>query len=153
MKKKPTGQNLLVLVVLAGAFVAMLASIKPWARDTIKWSNNLPEALALSKQTGRPVFVDFYADWCGPCKEMERQTYTDGGVQKLIETAIPVKINIDKQPKIAGEYNTAAIPYVALLDGKGKVLKDSAGYMDPGTFKEFWKAPNDGASSHTSLFQ
>ena len=56
----------------------------------------------------RPVLVDFYADWCGPCKEMPailKQVKED-----LKEGVRIVKVNVDKNPFIATQYQIKSIP-------------------------------------------
>ena len=60
-----------------------------------------------------PVLVDFYADWCGPCKmmgpilEMIAEEYQD----KLIVA----KLNVDQSPKTTMAYQVRSIPYLAIL--------------------------------------
>lgn len=144
-------QRMLFGLVLAFAVLAGLGSLRPWAVDSIPWTSNLDQALAEAKKEHKPVFIDFYADWCQPCRDLERHTYTDQKVKELVSSAIPVKINIDKQPAIANRFNIPALPYMAVLDSSGKVLKDNSGYLDPSTFAIFWHAPNNGASPNGGL--
>lgn len=72
-------------------------------------------------QCSEPVFIDFYADWCGPCKMMapvvERMaTELDGKVRVG-------KINVDEEPELAEKYRVSSIPtFIILKDG---VVKDT----------------------------
>ena len=70
-------------------------------------------ATALSAP-GDTVLLDFYADWCGPCRAMEPT------INALIEQGCPVrKINIDREPQLAREYGVGPVPcYVMLVDGR-----------------------------------
>jgi thiol-disulfide isomerase/thioredoxin len=70
-------------------------------------------ATALSAP-GDTVLLDFYADWCGPCRAMEPT------INALIEQGCPVrKINIDREPQLAREYGVGPVPcYVMLVDGQ-----------------------------------
>src|SRR3954452_9592245 len=64
----------------------------------------------LTESTKRPVLVDFWAPWCGPCKQLtpalEKVVNAAGGKVKL------VKMNIDDHPQIAGQLGIQSIPAV-----------------------------------------
>lgn len=66
-------------------------------------------------QSEIPVLVDFYADWCGPCKMMspileELDQEFDGKIKI-------VKINVDNNPELASEYGVMSIPNMIIFEG------------------------------------
>ena len=71
-----------------------------------------------------PVLVDFYADWCGPCKMMapvvEKIDVEYGGKVK------GGKINVDENPEIAGNYGVMTIPTIMVIKG-GQVVEKTIG--------------------------
>ncbi len=74
----------------------------------------------------KPVLVDFYADWCAPCKMMEpvlKQVKKSMGDQLMI-----IKIDTDRNPELAIRYNVRGIPNLVLFK-EGKVVWQQAGVL------------------------
>jgi thiol:disulfide interchange protein DsbD len=62
----------------------------------IKSIADFERELNAAASTGKPVMLDFYADWCVSCKEMERYTFTDKGVQNALSGAIMLQADVTK---------------------------------------------------------
>jgi thiol:disulfide interchange protein DsbD len=99
--------------VLFGAYgLALLAGVALGGRDplapipqlapevkrlefrSIKSVADLDREIAAAAAAGRPVMLDFYADWCVSCKEMERYTFTDPAVHAALEGAVLLKADV-----------------------------------------------------------
>jgi thioredoxin 1 len=76
--------------------------------------------------TDAPVLVDFYADWCGPCR---RLAPTLDRVARQRPDAKVVKVNIDKSPELAARYRVESIPTVIVFK-QGKVASRQTGLVD-----------------------
>lgn len=77
------------------------------------------------------ILVDFYADWCGPCRMM-------GEVLENLDKIDVLKVNIDKHKDIARQFSIMSIPTLILFEN-GKVLKLHTGFMNSGELEEFIK--------------
>jgi thiol:disulfide interchange protein DsbD len=64
------------------------------AFQRIKSVEDLERAIAAASAAGRPVMLDFYADWCVSCIEMERYTFTDAGVQSRLANAVLLQADV-----------------------------------------------------------
>lgn len=72
--------------------------------------SELKENLA---QSGKPVLVDFWAPWCGPCKMVAPELEAVGAEYE--GRAVVVKVNVDEQQQLASEYNVMGIPTLLLF--------------------------------------
>jgi thiol:disulfide interchange protein DsbD len=64
--------------------------------QTIKSVEDLQREVAAARSNGQPVMVDFYADWCVSCKEMEKYTFTDEAVQASLGKARLLRADVTK---------------------------------------------------------
>lgn len=76
------------------------------------------------------VLVDFYANWCGPCRMLSPV------LEKVSEGIKVVKVNIDEYQDLAREYGVMSIPCVVLFEG-GKEVKRNVGFIPEAKMKEF----------------
>jgi thiol:disulfide interchange protein len=104
----------------------------------IKWTYDVDKGLAQAKKEGKPVMIDFMAEWCPPCKAMEDSTFSDSAVVGKAAAFVPVRIDIDKQREVAAKYGALArkyggigIPNILFLSANGETLKHIVGYYGP----------------------
>ena len=91
------------------------------------------QALAKAKAEGKPLFVDFYAVWCGPCKKMEKQIFTQPEVGEYFNKHfVAVQLDAEKPENVdaAKTYKVEAFPTLGIFDGEGKALSINVGYMN-----------------------
>lgn len=104
---------------------------KTRSRDGIAWRRDLDAAKQEAKQSGKPILVDFFATWCGPCKKMDSQTWNDAEVSKQLDAWIPVKIDVDQHQELAASYKVKGVPTLVFLGPDGRLLSTFVGFAGP----------------------
>jgi thioredoxin 1 len=85
---------------------------------------------------GKPVLIDFYADWCGPCR---LQTPRIDELKKRMGDAIEVKkINVDQHMDLANKYSIQVVPTL-VVEKDGKVVRRLEGLTDTGMLESILK--------------
>ncbi|MBI1390611.1 MAG: thioredoxin fold domain-containing protein [bacterium] len=109
--------------------------------NEIQWGTNYEAALAAAKEQNKLVVVDFYATWCGPCKLMEQNTFTDERVRERMAGFIPLKVDVDRQRDLAAQYGITSLPTTAVLAADGKPITGAMGYLKPEQFLQLLDSP------------
>jgi thiol-disulfide isomerase/thioredoxin len=95
------------------------------------------EVVAKAKAQNKPIFIDFFTTWCGPCKELEQKVYSKPEViQKMNANFINFKIDAEKGegPDLARKFDVSAYPFLVWADKNQNVLLTDAGYMPVNEF-------------------
>ncbi len=129
-------RTFLSVVMIACCASALLAQ-----QEGIQFTKQMPwsDALQQAKAEDKLIFVDAYAVWCGPCKMMDRNTFTDEAVGTFFNSNfINVKIDMEKGEgiELAQQYGVRAYPTFLFIDGDGKVAHRLVGYYEPAPFLE-----------------
>ncbi len=93
----------------------------------------LEKAIELAKKNKKPLFVDVYATWCGPCKMMAATAFTDSAVAKLYnDKFINLKLDGEKNdgPDVMRMYSISAYPTLLYFNEKGVLVEKVVGAMD-----------------------
>ncbi len=91
------------------------------------------------KSENKPVMIDFYADWCAQCKELDEFTYTDPEIIELSKSINNIKIDLTKENEgITNKYDIKGLPVVVFLSPEGKEFTDLrvTGFLSPEEFKK-----------------
>ena len=105
---------------------------------TVKWEKDFPAAIERARSEGKPVLVNFYADWCVWCKRLESTTLRDAKVASVLQNkVVPLSLNVEGDGKeLSNEYEVDGLPTIIVLDAAGRELGRIPGYMPPDSFPE-----------------
>lgn len=148
----------LMLAMLAAGLYLVVAGTSRWvplefggapgvpaggpARGELTWESDFEAAAARARESGKPVFADFYADWCIPCKGMEDGVFPDPEVQRLLGDFVLAKLDCT-HPDSPGArlknevLKVPSMPYLAVFDSRGEHRPDLShqGYLDAEAFR------------------
>ncbi|RRJ90838.1 thioredoxin [Flavobacterium macacae] len=100
------------------------------------------QALVLAKTSRKKIFIDAYATWCGPCRQLQKTTFKDAKAAAYFnKNFINLAIDIEKGEgtDLAKRWKIEALPTLLILDEKGNIIADHVGYVDGNGLIEFAK--------------
>ncbi len=143
---------LLILVFLSSAYASQL-----------EW---LPfdEAYTKAKTENKIMLIDFYTDWCGWCKKMDRDTYSnDAIIEQMNKNFVAVKINPEKEgyietekgkmpwSRLASAVGVKGYPATAFFTSEFELIELVSGYFDPDEMKNLLTFMSDGLYDQLSF--
>jgi len=109
----------------------------------IEWEPYDAKKVTEARENGQPVLLDFYADWCIPCLELDRNTWTDQTVVQKTKDLVRMKVDLThfdspESESLRKQYNIGGVPTVIFLRADGSEAVDSRiiGYIPPKEFLE-----------------
>jgi thiol:disulfide interchange protein DsbD len=122
------------LLLIAGAAFALP---RPGGA-IVRWQKYDANAIA---NAGKPVIIDFYADWCLPCKELDEKTFSDRAVAGELDRFVRVKADLTndqdaKVQELTRQYGIVGVPTIVFLDSAGRELSAQrlTGFEKPDAF-------------------
>jgi thiol:disulfide interchange protein DsbD len=120
-----------IILVVVAAY-----SLIPSEKQSIKWQPYTENAV---NGTQKAMIIDFYADWCIPCKELDAMTFTDPKVieqSKKFNTfkADMTKSLSDEVSSLRNKYNIVGVPTVLIINSKGQEVQRITGFVNSNEF-------------------
>lgn len=116
--------------------------------DGIAWQPDIYTAIKTSSQENKSILLYLNADWCGYCRKMETETFTDSEVLKELGDAfLWVKLDGDKDPdgkRFKNKFSVRGYPAIFILDSEENELDRIPGYLPPDRFLDMMISMRDG---------
>jgi thioredoxin-related protein len=103
---------------------------------------NWAKAVAEAKKQKKMIFIDAYTSWCGPCRMLKQNTFTDKAAGDYFNKHfINIALDMEKGDGLAfaQKYQVAAYPTLFIMDAEEKSVTTSEGYINPAQLIEFGK--------------
>jgi thiol:disulfide interchange protein DsbD len=119
--KKLTG----IIIAVSGLFYLVSAIDH---REEVEWTTYSETIMKESIQENRPVILDVYADWCIPCREMEKTVFKNPLVVKLSKEFVTLRLDITRKETVQDEaikrFGIEGAPTIIFFDRQGKELTE-----------------------------
>ena len=103
----------------------------------ISWEEDLFSAFNLASLSNKIIMIEFMAEWCPPCKRMEKETFSNDKIINKSNEFIFVKVDVDKNQDIANEYKRNAkkyggigIPNILFIDKDKNIVHQTVGFLN-----------------------
>ena len=123
----------------------------------LPWIQSYQQALEQAQQEDKLILAYLYTDWCGYCKKMEAETFTDQAViDEMSDSYVWLKLNAetdDEGRQLQERFNITGYPGLLLLDGDGQEMERISGFVPAGAFRQRVAAAAGGPDSFVSLLR
>lgn len=134
-------------LLLALCFITVSLNAQKDKKDGLQFSSSTwDEVRAEAKETGKPIFVDAYATWCGPCKKMARDVFPQKAVGEYMNNNyINLKLDMEKGEGLdfASTHSVTAYPTLLFFNSDAELQHRVTGYTAVEEFLEDAKAATD----------
>ena len=109
------------VVLLAGGIIYLLQA--GHKTEGVKWVPYDKDIVAMAAKDRKPLILDFYADWCGPCRAMEKKVFQDPEVIKMIGRFVALRLDLThrqpSQDEVLKQYGIRGVPTLVFLNREG----------------------------------
>lgn len=129
-----------IKIVLSILFIGVSAySLYPTEVKSIEWEYYNQEKYNEALSSNQPIIIDFYADWCIPCKELDALTFSDASVISESKRFFNIKADMTKSTnpeveKLRNDFKIVGVPTVLIINSEGKEVNRITGFLSAQEF-------------------
>lgn len=134
------------------ALLPLLLALAPLsAQSSLRWEHGLESAKARARAEKKQIFLDLWAEWCGPCQYLKKKVFptseAEAALKNFVATEIMVEsMNRTENPegvRLAEAFGLTGYPTLYILDQDGKVLRKHVGaFQTPAAFAAWLAGKN-----------
>ena len=134
MDKTPSSSRVFMILKKAvGCVLIVVAAVMVWwavpQGDSVAWEPYSEGAVREAARATRPVMIDFYADWCGPCKAMDTKVFRDEAVVRASARFLAMRVDLTTahpdQDALRNRYAVRGVPTIVFIDRAGKEVREA----------------------------
>jgi thiol:disulfide interchange protein DsbD len=138
---EPSARSLRAFTLGRRAFGAAALVAAMWlaipggaSTDGIRWEPLSESALDRAIAARRPALVEFGADWCLPCVEMEHSTFVDPGVTRAVRAFSALQADVTEttpaNDALLAQFQVVGVPTIIVYDARGREVERAVGFVD-----------------------
>jgi thioredoxin 1 len=130
-----TRNNYITVLFLIVFNLAILMPKIAVSAEGIRWYP-YNEGITKAASSKKKIFLHFYAQWCPYCERMNRESFTQPNIISFLnENFVSIRVDIDKENKLAAAYNVRGVPANWFLSESGRVIGNLPGYVAADRFR------------------
>lgn len=104
------------------------------ASGSLQW-HSIRDYAMLREAVDQKIYIHFWADWCGYCRQMETKTFTNPAVATLLrDNFFLIKVNTETDQRVADAFKVRGLPSNLFLSADGREIARRVGYIPPKRF-------------------
>ena len=134
--------NLLIETVKNSGYTAQVVDdkdAKPVAETVTVLPQGFPvldKAIARAKAENKPLVLDFHAEWCIPCRRMEKEVFPDPKVAEQLKRVVFLRIDTDQEPELSEKLGVVGLPDIRFFSSDAKFIDKSTGFITTESFSK-----------------